>query len=527
MTAQPKVGELFILGFRGRELPAWLREFESEFGLGGAILFDYDCQKRAYDNNIHSPEQVRALCSELTALPSRPLVTVDQEGGKVRRLKEKLGFAPLPSAKAFNGLPDSERESITRRSFSEMRALGFDYDLTPVIDLDSNPENPDIGKVERSYSPKAADVRACAEVVDRIARETGLGLCLKHFPGLGGATVNSHEQLTDISGSFSEEQLQLFYELANSIHGGAVLVSHGIVREWDPKYPVSMSPVGIGKLRERAPEALLISDDLQMQGLQKLLPSAEACVQGIRAGLDMVILGNNLITDDDRCLDYAHALATESKKDPEFAKRLEESIRRVASRKTLFKVTRGMLRGLAIAFLGACAVSRAWAAPEIPFVIEGKTLGDSVPVRVDARDGKSAATVVIFISARCPCSISHENGLKSLAAEFKSIRFIGVHSNSDEPAGEAASHFSALKLPFPVIQDDGAKLADAFGALKTPHAFVLAKDGTVLYQGGVDDSHDAPEAKVHYLENALKAIQTGKNPEPTRTRSLGCVIKRS
>src|SRR3979490_768676 len=93
------VGELFILGFFGKAVPAWLRQFAARYGLGGVILFDYSCQTRQYDNNIESPEQVRRLCHEISALPSSRMVFIDQEGGWVRRLKKSGGFKPLPSQK--------------------------------------------------------------------------------------------------------------------------------------------------------------------------------------------------------------------------------------------------------------------------------------------------------------------------------------------------------------------------------------------------------------------------------------------
>ena len=83
-----QLGELFILGFFGKTIPAWLSEFAARYGLGGVILFDYSCQTRQYDNNIDSPEQVRRLCEEISHLASRPMVFIDQEGGLVRRLKE-------------------------------------------------------------------------------------------------------------------------------------------------------------------------------------------------------------------------------------------------------------------------------------------------------------------------------------------------------------------------------------------------------------------------------------------------------
>jgi beta-N-acetylhexosaminidase len=326
---KPRVGELFVLGFRGPAIPEWLREFEREFGLGGVILFDYNCQTRAYENNVQSPEQVRALCHEISRLPSKPLLMVDQEGGKVRRLKEKLGFAPLPSAKAFNKLSAQEKRRLAVASFKEQRGLGFHYDLMPVIDLDYNPANPDLGAVERAYTADIAELRADVEILSQAAREAGLGLCLKHYPGLGAAKVNSHEELTDLSGLVPDEQIELFYELGRDLPGQTVLISHGILREWDPRYPVSMSPSGLRRLREKLPEALLISDDLQMQGLQKMLPSREASTQGIRAGLDLILIGNNLMAEDGFCLDFARHLAQSAATDAALEKRCFESVNRV------------------------------------------------------------------------------------------------------------------------------------------------------------------------------------------------------
>jgi len=165
-TAMP-VGELFILGFFGKTIPAWLREFAARYGLGGVILFDYSCQTKEYDNNIDSPEQVRRLCKEISSLPSGPLVFIDQEGGQVARLKESRGFKPLPSAKEFNHLsPQAKRETLLA-SFTEMRALGINYDFAPVIDVDYNPDNPNIGRIKRAYSADIGEVEANALLVLR------------------------------------------------------------------------------------------------------------------------------------------------------------------------------------------------------------------------------------------------------------------------------------------------------------------------------------------------------------------------
>jgi beta-N-acetylhexosaminidase len=328
------IGELFVLGFQGKVVPRWLREFADQFGLGGAILFDYDYQAKAYDNNIHSPEQVRALCDELHALNGAPRILIDQEGGKVRRLKEKLGFAPLPSAKALAALSAEERDGILRRSFSEMSALGIDIDLAPVVDIDLNPANPNIGAIERSFSSDPEVVRRTTLALDRIARETGLQLCLKHYPGLGSASTDSHLDLTDVTATLTTAEEQLFYELGTKVSGEMVLISHAFNTRWDDKFPVSVSQNGIARLRAQLPDALLVTDDLQMQGLQKICHTALACRRAIAFGVDWVLIGNNLMREEPAIPEIARGLRMLAERDEHFHGACERAIARVQRRKT-------------------------------------------------------------------------------------------------------------------------------------------------------------------------------------------------
>jgi len=332
---QMSVGELFILGFYGKVIPAWLNDFAARFGLGGVILFDYSCQTRQYDNNIASPAQVRALCAEIAALPSRPLVFIDQEGGLVRRLKESLGFQPLPSAKDFNLLSIEEKQQILAASYTELRRLGISYNFAPVIDVDYNPDNPNIGRIKRSYSADIREVAANARLVDAAARQARVGLCLKHFPGIGGANVDSHLEFMDISDALRPEQEELFYALAPQTHGDAVLVSHAIVRPWDADNPMTLSSAGIGRLRRRLPETLLITDDMQMQGLQKALGTHAASLQAIGAGIDMVCIGNNLFDQEREMAAIAEAIVAHLADGTLDQAGITRSIERVRKRKAL------------------------------------------------------------------------------------------------------------------------------------------------------------------------------------------------
>lgn len=330
------IGELFVLGFQGPRVPAWLRDFAGRYGLGGVILFDYDAATRRYERNVFDPDQVRNLCAEVAALPSAPLVFVDQEGGRVCRLKEARGFAPLPSAWVFNTLPLARRRLLARAAFAELRALGIAYDLAPVVDLCLSPDSPDIGALERAFSADPAEVRANVALLDEAARRVGLGLCLKHYPGLGAARSDTHKDLTDLSGGLDDAQLALFYDLAPGLSGSAVMVSHGIVTQWEPDVPVSISPVALGSLRRRLPDVLLLSDDLQMQGLQRRFGTDEACLRGVRAGLDLLVIGNNLLGEAGQAPAFAEHLAAAAASDAALARQIEAALARVAARKAAF-----------------------------------------------------------------------------------------------------------------------------------------------------------------------------------------------
>lgn len=152
--------------------------------------------------------------------------------------------------------------------------------------------------------------------------------------------------------------------------------------------------------------------------------------------------------------------------------------------------------------------------------------------KVTRKFSDSVVTVAVFLSTKCPCSQGHERALKELARTYGSpgtsglsFQFVGIHSNADESAEEARSYFKNVGFPFEVLQDEGAKIADAFDALKTPHVFVM-KGRELVYSGGMDNSHLADHASEFYLKNALDAIVAGRAPEKSSTRTLGCVIKR-
>jgi alkyl hydroperoxide reductase subunit AhpC len=147
--------------------------------------------------------------------------------------------------------------------------------------------------------------------------------------------------------------------------------------------------------------------------------------------------------------------------------------------------------------------------------------------KVSFPSAKAKATVVVFMSAKCPCSASHELVLKELSKEYtpKGFEFVGVHANQDEKFATTQSHFKASQFAFSVVEDKNAKIANELKALKTPHVFIIQKD-KIVFKGGVDDSADAAEAEKHYLRTALEELAADKPVTLAKARALGCVIKR-
>lgn len=150
--------------------------------------------------------------------------------------------------------------------------------------------------------------------------------------------------------------------------------------------------------------------------------------------------------------------------------------------------------------------------------------GGGLTSGVDLAPGDKRATAVIFVSPDCPCSTSHEPVLKSLAVKYPAIRFVGVYAGPEDARTKA--HFAKANFPFSLIYDPKYLLADELGALKTPHAFVLDRDRKILYQGGVDDTHDARKATEPYLDRALASVIAGKDPNPREVRTLGCYLRK-
>src|SRR5206468_6993147 len=179
------MGQLLIAGFNGQQIPAELRSLAREFSLGGVIFFA---------RNVADPEQVAELAFDASRLvPELPVwVSVDQEGGRVARLKAPFTEWPPMSTLGRSGdLRLTER--FARALATELKAIGITLDFAPVLDIHTNPKNPVIG--DRALGEKAEDVASHGAAIIKTLQAAGIAACGKHFPGHGDTSADSHHEL--------------------------------------------------------------------------------------------------------------------------------------------------------------------------------------------------------------------------------------------------------------------------------------------------------------------------------------------
>ncbi|HMA28563.1 MAG TPA: thioredoxin family protein [Thermoanaerobaculia bacterium] len=175
----------------------------------------------------------------------------------------------------------------------------------------------------------------------------------------------------------------------------------------------------------------------------------------------------------------------------------------------------------------ASAASLKIGAPAPDFTLPAAA--DGKPVALKELLARSKAVAVVFVATQCPVSNAYNARMAALGKEYaaKGIPFVGINSNRTEPAAEVKAHAEKHGLAFPVLKDNGNRIADAYGATKTPEAFVLDPRGTLLYHGRIDENQDDPESvKSPDLRNALDAVLSGRPVPAAETKAFGCTIKR-
>jgi len=310
-------GQALVIGFAGTEVPPMIREALAAGQLGGLILF-----KR----NIESAAQVHELLSGLrypAELP--PLLAVDQEGGRVARLRDPV--VTLPPMRALGETATEAQLRDTGETLGrQLAALGFTMDFAPVLDVDSNPANPVIG--DRAFGPTPESVIARALPFAAGLRAGGVLPCGKHFPGHGDTDVDSHlalPRLTHERGRLDAVELAPF-RAAVAAGLEALMTAHVLFDALDPELPATLSRTVLqGLLREELGyEGLIISDDLEMKAVADRWGVADSAVRAIDAGCDTLLV----CSDVDAAFEAREALAARARGDEAFAARLEDGCAR-------------------------------------------------------------------------------------------------------------------------------------------------------------------------------------------------------
>jgi beta-N-acetylhexosaminidase len=294
-------GGVLMVGFDGAEAPpesSICREIR-RYGLAGVILFDRHPSKKGAVKNIAGPAQLRKLTRQLRACSpdGKLLIAVDQEGGVVQRLKKSRGFAgdyPRPSVVAQRG--ESYARKIYDRMGKELADLGINYNLAPVVDLALNPKNRVIVGWGRSYGKDPETVARYASIfIDAMHRHGVLG-SLKHFPGHGSSTGDTHKSFVDVTRQWRSVELEPYRRLIARGDADSVMVAHVFNRRLDPRYPASLSRKTVeGILRKKLGfDGVAITDDLQMGAIARRYSLPETLRLALNAGNDLLLFGNQL-----------------------------------------------------------------------------------------------------------------------------------------------------------------------------------------------------------------------------------------
>ena len=313
-----QIGQLLIIGFDGSGMSPRLSSFLSRLQPSGVILFV---------RNIKSADQTWGLLRDCQKCVSTPLFTcVDLEGGSVDRFRDVLG--PAPSAADVFATGDRKLFRRHGQVIGEnCRALGFNVDFAPALDLAFEPSRSVMGS--RAVSADATEVAKYAREFLAGLREANVLGCGKHFPGLGEGTLDSHNELPVIDKPLKKlwaEDLVPYRMLRQKLP--LVMIAHATYPQiTHDRTPASLSKIWITDvLRKRIGyRNLIVSDDLEMGGVLAAASVGQAAVEHIRAGGDLCLICHR----EDYITQASEVLIMAAERDRKFAKQVEESARRV------------------------------------------------------------------------------------------------------------------------------------------------------------------------------------------------------
>ncbi len=285
-----KISQMLMIGFAGTALTdtTLINDIQNR-EVGGVILFA---------GNVSSPTQLNQLTTQLKSNSKVPLfISIDQEGGRVARLKETNGYSATYTPYQIGTLFKNEN---TTRNWAEqmaswLQAGGINIDLAPVADVNVNPESPAIGNLDRSFSKIPDSVfQNCFWFIDEFHKKNIFNT-LKHFPGHGSAATDSHLGFTDITNTWADSELIPFQKLIQNGYTDFIMSGHLFNSNLDPVYPASLSHnVLAGLLRDSLGfGGLIITDGMFMGAITNNYSFEEAVTLAINAGNDILLYTSN------------------------------------------------------------------------------------------------------------------------------------------------------------------------------------------------------------------------------------------
>jgi beta-N-acetylhexosaminidase len=303
-----KIGQMLIIGIPGTTLDASVLK-EIEAGKVGSLLF--------FEKNIPATnsfiELKKLIWSYQKVAPIPLFVCIDQEGGRVNRLKSKYGFPNSITAydMALGGMDSvllySEATAAT------LAGLGFNVNFAPVVDLANNPNNPIIAKYGRAFSNNEDTVVRYASAVVDVHRKYNVITSLKHFPGHGSSKEDTHLGMADVTNTWETRELIPYEKMIRDGKVDAVMTSHIVNKKLDAEgNPGTLSKAIIqGILRDRYKfNGVVFTDDMQMHAITKHYGLEEAIKKAILAGVDIMTFSNNISGSDERTVDKVHNVIT-------------------------------------------------------------------------------------------------------------------------------------------------------------------------------------------------------------------------
>lgn len=293
------IGKMVILGFYGENISVNDKIYKDikKYDLGGVILFDKNPTNKKKYKNIKNPEQLQKLTKQLQAInKSKLLISIDQEGGIVQRLKKSNGFISIPKASEISKKNELDAKLAYKNLSKVLSTNGINVNFAPVVDLAINPKNSVIVKLGRSYGKNSSQVIKYASIFSSEMRKQNIIGVLKHFPGHGSSLKDSHKGFVDISNTWSDRELEPYKYFIKNNKVDMIMTAHVFNKNLDFQYPATLSSnINTNILRNMLGyKGVLITDDLQMAAISKHYTLEDTVTLAINSGVDILLFANQL-----------------------------------------------------------------------------------------------------------------------------------------------------------------------------------------------------------------------------------------